>query len=277
MKKSFLFSIALATSFVSYSGNPIDKISVKKNITIAPEDNGNKFSVGLSVGLSAPLQEYRSTTSSKDTTHTNGYAKAGFHYNISLSYKFSKYVGAMLMVGGNINAVNTDAVAADLLGGGSGLAIPVSGTVKASGPHYVGQYLIGPYLSVPLTSKFFIEVRALVGLMNASYPHLTGTSSSSYSYFGYSASYSASIDRKTNSGLGLGYNFGAGAKYMLGEHLAATLFVDYAGSPMSYKGYSETLSGSFNQIPYSTTTNSTTHLKMSIGMLNVSAGIAYCF
>src|ERR1700752_4627577 len=118
MKEIFLALLVIA-SLSAFAGNPDKNFILKKSSSSMLDDDTKKLSIGLAVGLSVPMQEYHSTTSGSDTTRTIGYAKTGFHYNVTLGYKFSKYIGAMLMVSGNINAVNTDAATTDLLGGSS--------------------------------------------------------------------------------------------------------------------------------------------------------------
>ena len=261
MKKTFLFSLSVIASLASFAGNPINKISIKKTTTaVAPEDGGNKLSIGLSVGVCIPLQNFGAKTTNTDSARVNGYANTGFHYNVNFGYKFSKYVGGMLMVGGSVNSFNTAA-----FGGNTAFS-----TLTASGPHYIGQYLIGPYLAIPIGKKFSVEVRALVGLMTSSYPKLS--ENASFSYGGYS--FGGSYEAKYKSGAAFGYNFGLGGKYMVSDHVGITLHAAYAGTNMVYNGLTSTI-GASGTTPITTT--STTPIHMSIGMINITGGIAYCF
>ncbi len=267
MKKTFLFLLAIIGSLISYAGNPIDKISIKKNTAaVVSEDGGNKLSIGLSVGTTIPLQNFGDKTNNPDTTHFNGYANTGIHFNATFGYKFSKYVGAMVMAGGSINSFNTTSFTA--ANGGFG------GATTSAKSHYVGQYLMGPYLSVPIGNKFSVEVRALVGLVTSSYPKIIESTSGSFGTY----SYGFSSQTKINSAAAFGFSAGVGVKYMVADHFGMTLNAAYAGSNMGYKGYTSTTTTTpFTGTTTSNVTDNTTKRTMSIGMINITAGVAYCF
>jgi hypothetical protein len=270
MKKNLLFALTIMTtfSFTGYASDPTDKSTEKKpaTLTIAPEDNGKKFSIGLSVGTTIPLQNYGNKTTNTDTTHINGAAKTGFHFNVTFGYKFSKYIGAMLMVGGSTNAYSPDVTTTS---GGTSFS---GGSLTPSGSHYVGQYLIGPYATFPVGKKLSIEVRALAGLVTSSYPALSETASASYGGLSFGGSYTFKI----KPGAAFGYSAGVGAKYMLGEHIGLTVNAAYTGSDMVYK--SSTTTASTTGLYASTTTTTDNNKRyMSIGMINITAGVVFCF
>ena len=275
MKNTSLLALIISTIFttVAFATEPDIPNNDKKPITatLIPETPDNKFSIGLAAGTTLPLQDYKASGTASDSNHVVGSAQTGIHFNVTAGYKFYKIVGAMVMIGGNINSYN-----AAVSGFGSA-AVP-------SGPHYVGQYLAGPYVSIPVGKKLFIEARALVGLMTSHYPELKESASASFGGF---ATISGSVDTKIKSGTAFGYSGGVGAKYMLDNHFGITLNMAYSGSNMKYPSYMvhtvETSSSIFQAFSPSTNTNidnttiHSTPLHMSIGMINISAGAVYSF
>ncbi len=278
MKRTFLLVTILATSvsFAIYAGNLDDNNPIKKPFSLIAEggNKDNKFSIGLAAGITIPLGGFAASGAASDSMHVNGSAQTGIHFNATVGYKIYKVIGAMVMVGGNINSCNPPTVYI------SGLSY----TPVPSGPFYVGQYMAGPYVSIPIGKKFFIEARALAGLMTSSFPDIKASLSVS-GLLGISAS----KDTKYKSGNAFGYCGGVGAKYMLGNHFGIMLNVAYSGSNMKYPSYTvhtlETsssilsiFSSSVPTIPSINTT--TTHngpIHMSIGMINISAGVAFSF
>ncbi len=275
MKNTSLVALIISTLFTTaaFATEPDAPTNVKKTIsaTLLPETPDNKFSIGLAAGTTIPLGGYASTAASTDSTHINGAAQAGIHFNATVGYKIYKIIGAMVMIGGNINGYNSAATI-------SGAAITPSGS------HYVGQYLAGPHVSIPVGKKFFIEARALVGLVTSHYPALSASESLSLGGF---ASTTVDYSYKLTSGSAFGYSFGVGAKYMLGNHFGITLNVAYSGSNTKYSGYTVheavTTTSIFSAlsstpIPNINTTNTYTNpVHMSIGMINISAGGAFSF
>lgn len=273
MRKTFLgaMTICLFNTVTIFSNIPgttdgEKRLNAKKTVS---EEDDKKFNIGLSAGTTIPLQDYASTTNSNDSTQVSGYAQTGVHFNATASYKIIKYLGAMVMVGGNINSCNPSSSSS------AGAAITPSGS------HYVGQYLAGPYVSVPVGKKFSVEVRALVGLITAAYPKLSESTSAS---LGTYYSYSITTELAFKHGAAFGYSAGLGGKYMLGEHFGLMLNAAYSGSSMNFPGSTfhieQKSSGLFSTtvpINTNTTTTRTNTTHMSIGMINISVGIAYGF
>ncbi len=275
MKKAFVFSAILAScvALTTVAGNPDDNNPIKKALPLIPEGggDGNKFSIGIAAGTTIPLQDYSNTGKGSDSTHITGSAQTGIHFNATIGYNVYKIIGAMVMVGGNINSYN-------------GATSSLGTAITPSGSHYVGQYLAGPYISIPIGKKFFIEARALVGLMTSHYPELSSSYSASFGSF---ASTNISYDLKYKPGTAFGYSGVVGAKYMLGNHFGITLHAAYSGSNMKYPSntihFVETTSSIFQvlspttNLNTNTTTTSTTLVHMSIGMINISAGAVFSF
>jgi len=274
MKNTSLVALIISTIFASaaFATEPDASSNNKKTISanLIPETPDNKFSIGLAAGTTIPLGAFGTSTVGTDSTHINGYAHTGFHFNATVGYKIYKMIGAMVMIGGNINSCSPPTT----------YFSGISFTPVPSGPHYLGQYLAGPYVSIPVGKKLSLEARALVGLITSSYPEITASASGTAGFFG---SITASTDTKYKSGAAFGYSGSVGAKYMLGSHFGLTLHVAYSGSNMKYPNYTvhttEISSGYFSTaIPSVNTTNTyNTPVHMSIGMINISAGAAYSF
>jgi len=274
MKNTSLVALIISTIFATsaFATEPDTPTNNKKQTpaSMVAETPDSKFTVGLAVGTTIPLSNFANSAASTDSTHINGAAQTGIHFNATAGYKIYKIIGAMVMVGGNINGYNAPS---------SGFSV-----VSPSGPHYIGQYLAGPCVSIPVCKKFFIEARALAGLMTSHYPELSSNYSGSLGGF---VSSSFTYSYKLTSGLGFGYSGGVGAKYMLRDHFGITLNVTYAGSNIKYSGYTvhETVTttsifGAYSNTPlpnYNTTNSYNTPVHMSVGMIAVSAGAAYSF
>ena len=229
-----------------------------------------KLSFGVNVGYGIPGGDFSSTDASKqpvveypstDTTHVSGYAKSGFHFNVYGDYMFASVIGGMISIGGNMNSydvatLNSNVATAYTKAGFNG-TLPA---FTVSGSYYVGQYLIGPYVSIPAGSKLRIEIKALVGLTSVNYPTL----SYSYSFFG--SPISETITVKSSSGFG--YNFGAGIKYMVTDMVGLHFNVCYAGCSASYPSYTATASDGTN----SSSQTHNTAMAMSLSEIQVTVG-----
>lgn len=272
MKNTSLVALIISTVFAAtvFATEPDTPINNKKTITttLIPETPDNKFNIGISAGTTLPLKDFKASGAASDSSHIVGSAQTGIHFNLTAGYTIYKIVGAMVMVGGNINS----------FGGGASLG---SSAIIPSGPHYVGQYLAGPYISVPIGKKFFIEAHTLVGLITSHYPDLSTDVSASLGTYG---SYDYSTATKFKSGKAFGYSGSLGAKYMLGEHFGISLNAAYSGSHIKYPSYMYTTTGTSSGLLALTGTNlnintSTTHsnIHMSLGMINISAGVVFSF
>jgi len=227
------------------------------------QDLAHKLSFGLNVGVGIPGGDFSkndgsalplANTTTPDTTKYNGFAKTGFHFDVYGTYMFSSHVGAMLSLGGTMNSF--DAATLQTVAnsnGGSGAV------VTSSGNYFVGQYLVGPYVALPLGSnKLQLELKGLVGLVTANYPTID---------------YAQGLGTGTitvKSGSGFGYRFGAGLKYMVADMIGLHFDLGYTGSSITYSSSTQTQSfGSMSQSetdPVSKT--------MSLSLMQVTVGVS---
>jgi hypothetical protein len=258
MKKSILVITAVMAAFTLKAGD--------LNTTMSG-GNDSKFSIGVSVGAAIPMGAYGSkntdttTAVRMDSTHRqNGYASTGFHFDVTAGYLFSSNIGAMVLIGGNMNSfdASTYQTVNDVKSSGG---VTVTYSAKS---YYVGQYLVGPFVSLPAGDKLKIDIRVLFGLVTANTPTETETESAGSASQTYTSS--------GNGGSGFGYHFGAGIKYNFNDKMGLTFNLAYTGASISYTGYTETGSGSLGN---STFTNTTLKSTMSTSLLTATVGIAF--
>ncbi|HXB11052.1 MAG TPA: outer membrane beta-barrel protein [Bacteroidia bacterium] len=229
------------------------------------KSDDKKLTFGVSIGAAIPLSAYGSkntdTTQAahNDSTHReNGYASSGFHFDVTAGYRFTNNIGAMILIGGNMNSFDATTY--------STVNDVKSPATYTSTSYYVGQYLIGPFVSFPAGDKLRIDIRVLVGLMMANTP--TGTTTETIGSQTATGVYSG------NGGSGFGYQFGAGIRYNFTDMIGLLVNVDYAGSTLSYTGYSyKQTSPYFNY----TVTNTTLKATMALGLITTAVGVSFSF
>ncbi len=238
------------------------------------ENNFKKFNFGFNVGVSIPERAFARNDSvalpnysgvlpvqynQRDSGTINGYAKAGFHFNVYGRYMLIQNIGVMISIGGNFNSFDVSTLSSNAAAQYKGYGF--SGTppvFSASGSYYVGEYLFGFYFKVPLVSpNLSAEFNILFGDVMATYPTLTYT----YTNMGVTASQA----EKTNIGNGIGYNLAGGFKYTIANgKMALHLGAGYTGCSVSYPSYTVSTSGLSNtyNVPKS----------MSLGLLQFTIG-----
>jgi hypothetical protein len=234
--KYFLLSAALFLAFISNA--QVNKIAV----------TGNKFDFGIDVGFSLPASDFASSSLPAYSSNNviDGYAKTGFCYDLHASYKFSKYIGIMVLYGNNINPINT-----------SELTTSMGASSSASGEYTVAEYLVGPYFSLTLV-KIKIEAKLLGGIVTSNYPTLTFDNAA------------GSVIDAFQNGSGFGYLAGAKIKYMMiGGMFGIGIGVNYVSSGVSYSGWTSTLSGAGTS-----QAQSNGSIKMNIGLVQVMLGLS---
>jgi hypothetical protein len=172
----------------------------------------------------------------------------GFHFDLSAGYQIAGPVGAMVLIGGNMNSF-------DVATYKSVYSVPSSGTFTVTN-YYSGQYLVGPFLSFGGDNIKF-NIRVLVGLITCNTPTSTYTNGS------YSDVQSG------NTGSGFGYQFGAGIKYNFSSSMGLLVNFDYAGATINYVGNTDV-----NSI-IGTHTNTTLKQAMGYNLITASVGIAF--
>jgi hypothetical protein len=177
----------------------------------------------------------------------------------------------MLQVGQSVNSFNNEAYAVALNTSSSKLPASTSQNIK-SGRHYIGQYFIGPCLSLPLEDNVSFEAHILFGAVTGVYPTITQSQTD--------PQYKINTTTQYNNGTGFGYNVGIGLKCMFTKQIGIQLTASYVGSNVAYRGYYYNYSytptnpayASLN-ISHSTYNN----MYMAIGMLNLTTGFSFSF
>lgn len=228
LNKSFLMKGFLLIAVSLYA-----TASVAQN----KNDDDKKFSLGYNYGVSYPESDFGKTNQSKlpmsrllgkDTTKLSGYAQKGFHYDLYASYRFIPHFSLIIAVYGDQNSYDINTLNSQYIS----LYPPNTVAVVTGDNYYIVQYLIGPYINIPILKRFSTEIKVLGGFTTANYPSLT--------YVGLLQDLLYSIPASS----GIGYNIGMGFKYMAVKtrevQLGLHLDVDYAGSSITYPSYSVT-------------------------------------
>jgi hypothetical protein len=214
----------------------------------------SKILIGVSVGAGLPMGAFGTAdnTPANDNSHINGWAKTGLHFDLNAGYKFTDNIGGMLMIGGNMNAFNASAFDAKN---------PHPGYTTTATSHYIGSYMVGPFLNLPVGDKFAITARVLVGLMTAKFAEITETAGSSTFVTKYATPST------------FGYDAGAGVKIGLTDALGLAINVDYLGGTPTFVSYTTTANTAIG----SSATTHTGSAAMSTGLVNLSVGIVLGF
>ncbi len=223
-----------------------------------------RFSFSFNLGVGIPMQDF-AKGGHPDSTHAVGYANPGFHFEVCISYLFLDYVGVAATLDNSLCPLNTGAYA-------SAYNVPDSFSVSAQGNHYIASYLIGPYLNLPVNNKFNIEIKALGGLVSATYPDITiqpnDFNNPTFQEFKYAHAQN------------FGYMLSACGKFMVQQNLALTATVSYTSSQIVYPGgvFEVTTPPILQSLtPRTYTGFSFTNMDMQLGLLSFTVGAALCF
>jgi opacity protein-like surface antigen len=217
-----------------------------------------KYSIGVSFGPAIPFKDFASSNvkgsfwdfSSPDSTRLQGFAKTGFHFNITASCLFTDNIGMMLFVGGNSNSFDATSFS-------SAIGYPAS---VSSGNYYTAEYLIGPFVSFSVADKIRINACALFGFVTNSYPVIN-----------IALNDTTTLQVNFTSALNFGYRLGAGVEYSVNKNISVVFQVAYLQSNITYPSWSETytIPGYYplNQ------THSTDVTTMTTGILSPTIGL----
>lgn len=253
MKKQILLAFAVLAAFTVEAGN--------LNVTYGGGGSDKKMTIGVSIGAGIPMGAWSKKNSDtaasvqNDSTHIqNGFAKTGFHFDVTAGYLFGSSFGAMVYIGGNMNSFDatTYATVNDIK----------SPETVSSKSYYVGQYLVGPYGAFG-SGKLKINARVLVGLVTVNRPTMTFTQP----FLGQTETY----QRSGKGSSSFGYQIGAGIVYGINDNMGLTINLAYTGTTANYTGYTETESGPMS----GTNTNTTLKQSMSLGLLTATVGLAF--
>lgn len=263
MKKHIiLIAVAVLSAFSMKAGD----LNLN-NTTYGGGSSDSKLTIGISVGAAIPLSDYAKHDTTHgysvggargyDSTSRAGYAQTGFHFDVTAGYLIGGPVGAMVMIGGNMNSFDATDFESE-----NNIKSPAT---FSSTSYYLGQYLVGPYLSLPAGDKLRVNIRALVGLMTCNTTTMTYNN-------GQSGALAANGTYSGNGGSGFGYDFGLGIKFNFNDKMGLLVNLDYAGSSIAYTGYVESTTDTFGSSTY---TNTTLKSTMAVGLFTASIGIAF--
>jgi len=170
------------------------------------------FNLSLNGGIAVPTGNFAKADYSDETS---GFAKTGYHLNISGVYQFNKNWGAGLLVGYSQFGFKDPLSLAEGYKEDSGTD---STTLYVKGHNSNLSVLIGPYYFIPASKNVLIDIRVLGGYVNT---HLAG-----FQVF-YEDALDNSMTQKETSGGAFGLQVGAGVKYSVAKKISLHFNVDY--------------------------------------------------
>ena len=190
--------------------------------SVSAQDFKKQSAITVAVGPSIPVGTFADKNLYDEKA---GLATAGGFANISYTYQFSKFFGAIASVGGRINGVDKNALGSYSLPTGSGATLGI----EASTWQFFS-VMGGIFQTIPITSdeKLTFEVKEMIGVQFSSSPEIKTTG-----FIPGVGSLNSTEERQSVSSLG--YALGLGFKYKLGSNLGLKLFGDYQGAGPKFK------------------------------------------
>ncbi|NNM95326.1 MAG: hypothetical protein HKL88_07685 [Bacteroidia bacterium] len=231
-------------------------------------NNYKKFSIGLNFGISIPKGQFGEANStmlplanhSQDTNHFAGYAQTGFYMNVNFNYMFTNIIGCSIYIGTSANPYNSalfksqiDTLYATEFRNSGGIPL-----ISTSGNYFIGQYLIGPFMCIPVSGKLKAEIKLLFGYIFATYPKTD---------FGTNFE----LPMPASFKFSFCYSFSGGIEYVVSKTFGFHLNVNYIGSNATYPSYSEQPYGTFKNELFDIPKN------MSIMMIEPTLGVSVDF
>lgn len=214
-----------------------------------------KSYVGLSIGPSFPLNDFKKTDLSDSTS---GWAKTGVMLEFTYAYRITHNFGVTGVISYSSNKFNTTSYksALELQHPDTAFSI-ISETNWGS-----GGIMIGPYLTFPFTSKLTWDVRGLFGLYGSYSPRvaINPTTEDGQNDLG-------TFTRQRANAYSYAFMVGTGFKYELANYYIL-LFADYTTSQLTFNNGS---GWDFDDQPFATT------FKQDISYLSVTIGVGYFF
>jgi hypothetical protein len=225
------------------------------------ETHSRKFILSASIGTSIPYGDFASTNvknsfwdfRSIDSTHLQGFAQTGFHFNITATYMFNNNVGMIILLGNSTNSFDINTFSTSIGG------FPAS---NLSGNYSTSEYLIGPCFSFPLAKKLNFKFNILIGLVNSNYPSINIALNDTTTY-----------ERDINGGSGFAYNLMGSFVYSITNSIGIIGSLSYMGSTILYPNWTETVTYT-GYYPYSIS-HSTDVLNMKMGILKPTIGVEF--
>jgi len=252
-----LFTVLLFTGLSVHAQDYTRPITDQMPVPVSQD---KKISLSFSVGAAVPLRNFGSNkingfwgNNANDSTTLQGFAKTGFHFEIAGSYLFSDEVGIRAVFGSSSNSFDETSFSS------------ASGVINttASGNYNVDEFLIGPYLSFSIGTKVRVNIGALIGIVNISYPDIYQTVNDTLSdEWGF------------KGGVNFGYSAFAEIEYSISSNIGILINASYTGSDITYNSW--TWSGTSTNYTY-TYIGPTFQTNMQTGLLKISTGLVVKF
>ncbi len=211
----------------------------------------DKGYVAISLGLSTPIGDFASKAPNNSSA---GYATPGAVFDVSFGYKFGKYFGMAVLLRGQANGMDAQAIADEL---SMQMPVGVNGMVE-SGAWSIGGFMVGGYGSFPISKKVSFESRIMFGFLSATSPEVT------IDLAGYGAT--AWVKQESASSLAFAHLLGVGFKYDVGRRICLLANFDYLGAKPEFRKVETITSlGTIESNTYSQT----------FGTINYGIGIGY--
>ncbi len=234
--------------------------------TGTPIEGSKKFVLGISLGAAIPSGSFASTNvknsfwdfNSTDSTHLQGFAKTGFHFNITATYQFTDDFGLTLLLGNSSNPFDINAFS-------SAIGYPAG---SQSSNFTTAEYLLGPCFSLPISNKFKFRVSLLAGIVTNNYPTIDVALNDT-------TTYEVTFNGATN----FAYSIGAGIIYNVTDNIAVQLNLNYTGTTITYTGWTGiyTINGGvYSYYPY-TSNHPNDVTSMTAGLLKPTFGVEFKF
>lgn len=203
MKKIIVTAIALCAITTSFAQK---KAAVKSSST----------EISINAGVGSPSGNFAKGDYANEKS---GFAKSGFHINLSGTYFFNKNWGLNLVLGFTQY-------------GSKGLQSLVDGykedsgtdstTLNTTNKNSSFNVLVGPVYQIPVSSKFSVRLRALLGYSNTT---LAGFKVYYEDYLDNTV-----MEQKKSSGGGFAFAAGAGVTYKVSKNICLLANADYFSS-----------------------------------------------
>lgn len=186
-----------------------------------------KTEISINAGIGSPSGNF---AKGDYADGKSGFAKAGFHMDLSGTYMFYKNWGLNLVVGytqfGSKGLQN-------LVDGYKEDSGTDSTTLNTTNKNSSFNVLVGPVYQIPASSKFLVRLRALVGYSNTT---LAGFKVYYEDYLDNTI-----MEQKKSSGGGFAFSAGAGVTYKISKNISILANADYFSSKpkinISYVNY----------------------------------------
>ena len=124
----------------------------------------DKGYIALSAGSSTPIRDFASINPNNASA---GYADGGAIVDLSLGYKFGKNFGLAVLLRGQANPIDNQAIEREFAQQNPGMYTSVD-----SEPWSIGGFMIGGYGSFPISKRFSFESKAMFGFLTSASPEI---------------------------------------------------------------------------------------------------------